>query len=146
MNSGKMTDHLKGIERMAEQRMDTLLPQLLKAVGVTEELKARDQMAWVGLVLTFEKVMELFKGYLAEDTRYEIVMTSRGYTVLGWDSSANTWAGEELCATPEIMRDVLLDCFSGYLEYKAITANGEITKAEQERITARRQVLLEKPQ
>ena len=146
VNSGKMTDHLKGIERMAEQRMDTLLPQLLKAVGVTEELKARDQMAWVGLVLTFEKVMELFKGYLAEDTRYEIVMTSRGYTVLGWDSSANTWAGEELCATPEIMRVVLLDCFTGYLEYKAITANGEITKAEQERITARRQVLLEKPQ
>ncbi|MDE6932578.1 MAG: hypothetical protein K2P37_07830 [Oscillospiraceae bacterium] len=41
------------------------------------------------------------------------------------------------------MRDVLLDCFTGYLEYKAITANGEITKAEQERITAQRQVLLE---
>jgi len=35
---------------MAEQRMDTLLPQLMKAAGVTEELKARDQMAWVGLV------------------------------------------------------------------------------------------------
>ena len=27
------------------------------------------------------------------------------------------------------MRDVLLDCFTGYLEYKAITANGEITVA-----------------
>ena len=44
--------------------------------------------------------------YLAEDTRYEIVMTSHGYTVLEWESVANTWAGEELCATPEIMRDV----------------------------------------
>ena len=62
-------------------------------------------------MLTFEKVMEVFQDYLAEDTRYEIVMTSHGYTVLEWDSSANTWAGEELCATPEIMRDVLLDCF-----------------------------------
>ena len=50
VNSGKLTDHLKGVERMAEQRMDTLLPQLMKAAGVTEELKARDQMAWVGLV------------------------------------------------------------------------------------------------
>ncbi len=30
--------------------MDTLLPQFMKAAGVTEELKARDQMAWVGLV------------------------------------------------------------------------------------------------
>ena len=95
------------------------------------------------LVLTFEKVMEVFKDYLTEDTRYEIVMTSHGYTVLEWDSRANTWAGEELCATPEIMRDVLLDCFTGYLEYKAITANGEITKAEQERITAQRQTFMD---
>lgn len=50
MNSGKLADHLKSVERMAEQRMDTLLPQLMKAAGVTEELKAHDQMAWVGLV------------------------------------------------------------------------------------------------
>ena len=97
-------------------------------------------------MLTFEKVMEVFQDYLAEDTRYEIVMTSHGYTVLEWDSRANTWAGEELCATPEIMRDVLLDCFTGYLEYKAITTNGEISEAEQVGITAQRQVLLEKLQ
>ena len=97
-------------------------------------------------MLTFEKVMEVFKDYLSEDTRYEIVMTSHGYTVLEWDSRANTWAGEELCATPEIMRDILLDCLTGYLEYKAIIANGEIAKAEQEQITAQRQALLEKLQ
>lgn len=50
VNSGKLADHLKDIEQMAEQRMDTLLPELMKAAGVTEELKARNQMAWVGLV------------------------------------------------------------------------------------------------
>lgn len=50
VNSGKLADHLKSVEQMAEQRMDTLLPQLMKAAGVTEELKARDQMAWIGLV------------------------------------------------------------------------------------------------
>ena len=50
VNSGKLTDHLKEIERTARQRMDLLLPQLMKVAGVTEELKARDQMAWVGLV------------------------------------------------------------------------------------------------
>jgi len=50
VNSGKLANHLKGVERMAEQRMDTLLPQLMKTAGVTEELKARDQMAWVGLM------------------------------------------------------------------------------------------------
>ena len=50
VSSGKLTDHLKEIERAATQRMDTLLPQLMKAAGATEELKARDQMIWVGLV------------------------------------------------------------------------------------------------
>ena len=97
-------------------------------------------------MLTFEKVMEVFKDYLAEDTRYEIVMTSHGYTVLEWDSRANTWAGEELCATPEIMRDVLLDDFTGYLEYKAIIMNGQISETDQMQITAQRQELFKKLQ
>ena len=50
VNSGKLADHLKGVERMAEQRMDTLLPQFMKVAGVTEELKARDQITWLGLI------------------------------------------------------------------------------------------------
>ena len=50
VNTGRADDHLTSIEREAEQRMDTLLPQMMKAAGVTEELKARDQMAWVGLM------------------------------------------------------------------------------------------------
>ncbi len=97
-------------------------------------------------MLTFEEVIDAFKDYLAEDTRYEIVMTSRGYTILEWDSRANTWAGEELCATPEIMRDVLLDDFTGYLEYKAIVTDGNVSEIVQAEIAARRQALLEKLQ
>ena len=50
VNSGKLANHLKELERTATQRMDALLPQLMKAAGATEKLKARDQMAWVGLV------------------------------------------------------------------------------------------------
>ena len=50
VNSGKLANHLKEIERTATQCMDTLLPQLMKTAGVTEELKACDQLAWVGLV------------------------------------------------------------------------------------------------
>ena len=50
VNSGKLANHLKEIERTAKQRMDTLMPQLMKAAGVTEELKANNQLAWVGLV------------------------------------------------------------------------------------------------
>ena len=50
MNSGRLDDHLTTIEQLAKIRMDRMLPQMMKAAGVTEELKARDQMAWVGLV------------------------------------------------------------------------------------------------
>lgn len=50
VNTDRADDHLTSIERAAERRMNTLLPQLMKAVGVTEELKAHDQMAWVGLM------------------------------------------------------------------------------------------------
>jgi len=50
VNTGKAEDYLTSIEQEAERRMDTLLPQMMKAAGVTEELKVRDQMAWVRLV------------------------------------------------------------------------------------------------
>ena len=48
--SGKLTAHLLDIDDTAQEWMDRLLPQMMEAAGVTEELKARDQMAWVGLV------------------------------------------------------------------------------------------------
>ncbi len=50
VNTGRADDHLTSIEQEAERRMDTLLPQMMKAAGVTEELKAHDQIAWVGLM------------------------------------------------------------------------------------------------
>ena len=34
----------------AKERMETLVSQMMEKQGVTEELKARDQMAWVGTV------------------------------------------------------------------------------------------------
>ena len=45
VNSGRVDDHLPTSERLAEIRMDKMLPQMMAAAGVTEELKARDQMS-----------------------------------------------------------------------------------------------------
>ena len=42
VNSGRLDDHLTTIERLAEIRMDKMLPQMMETAGVTEELKARD--------------------------------------------------------------------------------------------------------
>ena len=45
---GKLNDHLADTEEQAQDLMWTLLRQMAKAEGVTEDLKRRDQMAWVG--------------------------------------------------------------------------------------------------
>ena len=47
--SEKLYSHLLEIDETANARMDILMPQLMKATSVTEELKADDQMKWVGL-------------------------------------------------------------------------------------------------
>ena len=46
--SEKLYPHLLEIDWAARERMDAMLPRMMEAVGVTEELKARDQLAWVG--------------------------------------------------------------------------------------------------
>lgn len=48
--SEKLYPHLLEIDEAANVRMDILMPQLMKAAGVTEELKTADQMKWVGLM------------------------------------------------------------------------------------------------
>ena len=48
---GKLTDHLQEIDRSATQMFDQLVDQLVDQLkirnGVTEQLKAADQMKWV---------------------------------------------------------------------------------------------------
>ena len=46
--SGTLTQHLIDTNTEALDLMDTLVKQMAKAEGVTEELKQQDQMAWVG--------------------------------------------------------------------------------------------------
>lgn len=46
--SGKLMDHLQEIDETAHSRLESLMSLLTKQAGVTEEMKARDQMVWVG--------------------------------------------------------------------------------------------------
>ena len=46
--SGKLNAHLNEIDEAAHARMELLTKQMAAAQGITEELKAGDQMAWVG--------------------------------------------------------------------------------------------------
>ena len=42
--------HLREIDKTANRRMEQLMPELMKQNGVTEELKVKDPMMWVGLM------------------------------------------------------------------------------------------------
>ena len=44
---GTLNAHLEEIDRQANEMMERLTTQMAKAEGVTEAIKARDQMAWV---------------------------------------------------------------------------------------------------
>ena len=45
--SGELKKHLLLIQEQAEERFDLLMEQMAKQEGVTEKLKAQDQMLWV---------------------------------------------------------------------------------------------------
>ena len=56
--SEKLYPHLLEIDQAAQERMDAMLPHMMKVAGVTEELKARDPMRWVGLMNTLNVQVE----------------------------------------------------------------------------------------
>ena len=50
MLEDRLTEHLNAVDDEAQERMDILVRQMMEKQGITEELKARDQMAWIGAV------------------------------------------------------------------------------------------------
>ena len=46
--NGQLMAHLQEIDQTAHSYLESLMSQLTKQAGITEELKARDQMACVG--------------------------------------------------------------------------------------------------
>ncbi|MGN8734962.1 TnpV protein [Bariatricus sp. HCP3S3_E12] len=48
--TGKLTEYLNQIDRDAREQGEMLMKRMAKKQGVTETLKMRDQMKWVGLM------------------------------------------------------------------------------------------------
>lgn len=46
--SGRLKEHLLMLQEQAEEMFDLLVGQMAEREGVTERLKAQDQMLWVG--------------------------------------------------------------------------------------------------
>lgn len=47
MLSGKLKEHIEDIDRQAEEMFSQLVDRMKQAEGVTEQLKATNQMEWV---------------------------------------------------------------------------------------------------
>ena len=48
--TGKLYEHLNQIDQEVREQVETLMEQMTEKQGVTEELKAQDQMEWVRLM------------------------------------------------------------------------------------------------
>ena len=55
---GTLHDHLEEINRICNERMETMVAAMKKQQGITEELKARDQLAWVGAMNNIRNAAE----------------------------------------------------------------------------------------
>ena len=48
--TGKLNEHMNQIDQEVREQVETLMEQMIEKQGVTEELKAQDQMEWVRLM------------------------------------------------------------------------------------------------
>ena len=65
---GTLNDYLKSVNEQAEEMLFQLVKQMAKAEGVTEQLKATDQLEWV-------RRMNSIRNRAEEIVRKEIVFT-----------------------------------------------------------------------
>lgn len=55
---GKLNEYLHEVDEECYERMELLVEQMKAGAGITEELKASDQMKWVGLMNNVRSVAE----------------------------------------------------------------------------------------
>ena len=56
--SGTLHTHLLEIDQTARKRLELMMPEMAKAAGATQELKARDPLRWAGLMNTCKAQIE----------------------------------------------------------------------------------------
>ncbi len=64
---GTLNEHLTEIEETARRRLELMLPTMLEKAGVTEQLKAQNQMEWTGLT---NSVMQAAEEIILSDLIY----------------------------------------------------------------------------
>lgn len=97
-------------------------------------------------MLTFEKVLEIFKDYLALDTELEVCKSRYGYIRVEFDeiSGIPDYCSGVVCRTPEELFNVLLDDVQGYEEIRLTKGQRDITAKDLEMLRGLRQRYLER--
>ena len=55
---GTLNNHLKEIQETAQSRLDFMINDLVKKENITEELKAKNQLAWVAAMNSIKSIAE----------------------------------------------------------------------------------------
>lgn len=58
LTSGKLSSYLAEVDNRAKEMLDLLVNQMAEKQGITEELKAQDQMVWVQLMNNIRNAAE----------------------------------------------------------------------------------------
>ena len=58
LTSGKLTQHLNTVDRQAREMLELLVKQMAQAQGITEQMKAEDQMTWIGAMNNIRSAAE----------------------------------------------------------------------------------------
>lgn len=107
-------------------------------------ISERDLTAWKGAaerMLTNEIVLKVFSDYLARDNDFEVVLTSKGYTVMGFDNHRQDWNTVDYCPTPEALRDSLLNAYESFRELEITGGDRDLTEKEEAKLAKERDAL-----
>ena len=58
LTSGELAQHLNEIDQQARRMLELLVKQMAQEQGITEQMKAEDQMAWAGAMNNIRSAAE----------------------------------------------------------------------------------------
>ena len=122
------------------EKPDTL--EFAPFINIMSEWYAKDISKKVKTgMLTNEIVLKVFSDYLNRDTDFEVVLTSRGYTVMGFDNHRQDWNTVDFCPTPEALRDSLLNAYESFRELEITGGDRDLTEKEEAKLAKERDAL-----
>lgn len=89
--------------------------------------------------MTIKKVLNVFSGYLKQDTAVEVVETTRGHVVMIWDNRMKDWSDVYHCPTAEVLMNTLMNCKEIFDEERLTRGERDLTDDERTQVAQMRQ-------